>query len=122
MSFAKSERDYPEGKYIHTECKWCGCSYIGPKHENACKKCDDTLQRMGGFIKPENMRHQTNEQRLRAALLENIDKFDISDDGQIIMKAQPKKSRVTLGAKLFMVSVYVGLIATSIIIYREALL
>ncbi|UNH39957.1 DUF3310 domain-containing protein [Moellerella wisconsensis] len=49
MSFAKSERDYPEGKYIHIECKWCGCSYIGPKHENACKKCDDTLQRMGGF-------------------------------------------------------------------------
>lgn len=49
MSFAKSERDYPEGKYTHTECKWCGCSYIGPKHETACKKCDDTLQRMGGF-------------------------------------------------------------------------
>ena len=49
MSFAKTERDYPEGKYTHTECKWCGCSYIGPKHENSCKKCNDTLQRMGGF-------------------------------------------------------------------------
>ncbi|HHS2760026.1 TPA: hypothetical protein ACS72U_001739 [Providencia alcalifaciens] len=68
MSFAKSERDYPEGKYIHTECKWCGCSYIGPKHENACKKCNDILQRMGGFAnlfgKGEESK-TTAEERLR---------------------------------------------------------
>lgn len=49
MNLAKTERDYPSGGYLHKECKWCGFSYIGPKHENACKKCDDTLQRMGGF-------------------------------------------------------------------------
>lgn len=49
MNLAKTERDYPNGGYWHKECKWCGFSYIGPKHENACKKCDDTLQRMGGF-------------------------------------------------------------------------
>lgn len=49
MNLAKTERDYPSGGYWHKECKWCGFSYIGPKHENACRKCDDTLQRMGGF-------------------------------------------------------------------------
>lgn len=49
MNLAKTERDYPSGGYWHKECKWCGFSYIGPKHENACKKCDDNLQRMGGF-------------------------------------------------------------------------
>ncbi|WP_236586726.1 DUF3310 domain-containing protein [Proteus mirabilis] len=49
MNLAKTERDYPSGGYLHKECKWCGFSYIGPKHENACKKCDDTLQRIGGF-------------------------------------------------------------------------
>ncbi|MGO2336745.1 hypothetical protein [Providencia sp.] len=52
-------------------------------------------------------------QRLRKALLENIDKFDISDDGQIIMKAQPKKSRVTLGAKLFMLTIFACLFASA---------
>ncbi len=33
-----------------------------------------------------------------------------------------KYPNLTIGAKLFMVAVYIGLIATSIIIYREALL
>lgn len=50
MNLAKTERDYPNGGYWHKECKWCGFSYIGPKHENACKKCDDTLQRMGDLV------------------------------------------------------------------------
>ncbi|MDD9339383.1 MAG: hypothetical protein PV362_06925 [Providencia heimbachae] len=59
-------------------------------------------------------------QRLRKALLENIDKFDISDDGQIIMKAQPKKSRVTLGAKLFMAAIFICLIA-AILIFKAAI-
>ncbi|PCQ37967.1 MULTISPECIES: hypothetical protein [Providencia] len=53
------------------------------------------------------------KQRLRKALLENIDKFDIGKDGQIIMKAQPKKSRVTLGAKLFMVAIFACLFASA---------
>ena len=53
------------------------------------------------------------KQRLRKALLENIDKFDITDDGQIIMKIQPKKSRVTLGAKLFMVAIFACLFASA---------
>ncbi|HEC8328508.1 TPA: hypothetical protein RG647_RS09040 [Providencia rettgeri] len=60
------------------------------------------------------------KQRLRKALLENIDKFDIGDDGQIIMKSQPKKSRVTLGAKLFMAAIFACLIA-GILVFKAAI-
>ncbi|MCB4843287.1 hypothetical protein LHV18_22015 [Providencia rettgeri] len=53
------------------------------------------------------------KQRLRKALLENIDKFNIGDDGEIIMKTHPRKSRVTLGAKLFMVAIFACLFASA---------
>nr|ELR5255357.1 hypothetical protein [Providencia rettgeri] len=121
MSFAQTERDYPDGKYMHTECKWCGHSFIGQKWQNVCKKCDGHLQKAGAFIKPEEEVYlQSTEQRLIKALRENIDKFDISDDGQIIMKAQPKKSRVTLGAKLFIVAIFACLFASAWI-FTEAI-
>ncbi|EJD6541554.1 hypothetical protein U7S25_004281, partial [Providencia rettgeri] len=94
---------------------------IGQKWQNVCKKCDGHLQKAGAFIKPEEEVYlQSTEQRLIKALRENIDKFDISDDGQIIMKAQPKKSRVTLGAKLFIVAIFACLFASAWI-FTEAI-